>query len=337
MSARSAPLRFLMLLMICWGLTRGVVHWLRESAPTSVPAPIVTIDAAQRTPRDLSPPIVFQEPISPKRATMSFVSRAVGPWSLASDYRAPPDALASTLDVHAFERWPGVTGGEASNLAPSPALQPDIVRVRKPLDGGWSASGWFVLRDGGSGGLAPGAGQLGASQMGARVVYQIDRIPNLAAFARVTAPLRGRGREITFGAEWKLADLPLYATVERRFGIDGTKAGPGIGLVAGVDREVGVLRVEGYGQAGVIWRTKHEPYIDGAVRLMRPISSSDRRVLRAGAGIWGGAQREVARLDVGPSISVAQGGLQFRVDWRQRIAGNAHPGSGVTFTVGGDF
>lgn len=173
--------------------------------------------------------------------------------------------------------------------------------------------------------------------MGARLVYRPETLTDLAAVARVTAPLAGKGREASLGIEWKPLDAPLYIAAEHRFGLDGTQGGPAIGLIGGVDRETAHFRIEGYAQAGMIWRSAREPYVDGSIRLLRPVPVPNKVALRTGVGLWGGAQRNVERLDIGPSISASHGPLQIRIDWRQRIAGNARPGSGLTLTVGGDF
>ncbi|VVT20968.1 hypothetical protein SPHINGO361_150133 [Sphingomonas sp. EC-HK361] len=61
----------------------------------------------------------------------------------------------------------------------------------------------------------------------------------------------------------------------------------------------------------------------------------------SGLGAWGGAQREASRLDIGPSIvalvPVGRQRARLTIDWRQRVAGNARPGSGLALTIGADF
>ncbi|MBS0285465.1 MAG: hypothetical protein JSS15_13700, partial [Proteobacteria bacterium] len=57
-------------------------------------------------------------------------------------------------------------------------------------------------------------------------------------------------------------------------------------------------------------------------------------------GAWGGAQRGAARLDVGPAAGVAVPAampLRISLEWRQRIAGDARPGSGPALSIGADF
>ena len=62
------------------------------------------------------------------------------------------------------------------------------------------------------------------------------------------------------------------------------------------------------------------------------------RRVSLGAGIWGGMQPGVSRLDVGPRLSIkVRNNMKVHVDWRQRVAGNAQPGSGAALTLAGDF
>ncbi|WP_010545033.1 hypothetical protein [Sphingomonas elodea] len=203
-------------------------------------------------------------------------------------------------------------------------------------------SSWLVLRPGMGIGAAPGAGQLGGSQYGVRLVHGLDIHRHLGAYARLAGPLRGRGAEAAFGIEWQPGDVPVRLTVEHRLGLDGAAGGPALGLVAGIDRRMAPgLRLEAYGQAGAVRRSTTEPYADGALRLTREVMAGDKVALALGAGAWGAAQREAQRLDVGPTAiaTLPIGGTQVRValDWRQRIAGRARPGSGVALTLGSDF
>ena len=62
------------------------------------------------------------------------------------------------------------------------------------------------------------------------------------------------------------------------------------------------------------------------------------RRISAGLGVWGGMQPGVSRLDVGPRVSLkVRDNMRVHFDWRQRVAGNAQPGSGGAVTLAGDF
>lgn len=164
-------------------------------------------------------------------------------------------------------------------------------------------------------------------------MYLLIPEKRIATFARVTAPLAGKGSEAAIGFEWQPWQAPIRFAVERRIGLDGAPGGTGVGVTAGLYRETAGLLVEGYGQAGAIARNRIEPYADGAIRVTRHIAPQ----LTLGAGAWGGAQRDAQRLDIGPSASLALGKARLSLDWRQRIAGRAAPGSGLALTLGGDF
>ena len=196
---------------------------------------------------------------------------------------------------------------------------------------------WFALRPGTGLGTAPGGGQLGGSQAGVRAAYMLAPGRRIAAFARVAAPLSGKGREAALGVEWQPTRLPVRLVAEQRFGLDGTRGGTGIGVLGGTDSRVGGLRLETYAQAGGVRRTRWDFYVDGAARLTRPLVDESGLHISLGAGAWGAAQREAARLDIGPSVTAAMNNVRLSLDWRQRVAGLARPGSGLALTIGGDF
>ncbi|WP_232280303.1 hypothetical protein [Sphingomonas sp. PAMC 26605] len=219
-----------------------------------------------------------------------------------------------------------------------PALPPPI-----PAASRWSGSAWMVARGGAA--LAPGAlgGQLGGSQAGARLVYALDPGRRLALVGRVTTPLGGGLREASLGIEWQPTRLPLRLVAEQRLALSDGQGGPGVGVIGGFGPiAIGHrLRAECYAQLGVIRRAATEPYVDGATRITHPVARLGQVHVDLGAGVWGGAQRGATRLDLGPSLGLAiplgKQSVRFALDWRERLAGNAYPGSGPALTVGSDF
>ncbi|RYY33530.1 MAG: hypothetical protein EOP59_17505, partial [Sphingomonadales bacterium] len=99
----------------------------------------------------------------------------------------------------------------------------------------WSVSGWLVARAGRGIGAAPGGGQIGGGQAGVRVAYILSPAKRIAAFARITTPLAGEGREAAIGVEWQPSGAPLRIFVEQRFGLDDAPGGTGLGAVGGID------------------------------------------------------------------------------------------------------
>ena len=282
------------------------------------------------------PPVPLQRPPAPIAATLP-------PPSLA---RAPAMQLAAST-THASPVRPDHDAILAGQVVTAPQsittdLAPGIASARRPGTASrWSASAWIAARPGTGIGAAPGGSQIGGSQAGLRVAYLLAPAARLAAFGRVVTPLRGKGREGAVGLEWQPTHAPVRLVAEQRFGLDGTRGGPGLGVIAGYDGQVAGFHLESYGQAGAIWRARREPYADGAVRATRPAVAIGKARLALGVGAWGAAQRDAQRLDIGPSatlaVPVGQSAVRVALDWRQRVAGGARPGSGPALTIGSDF
>jgi hypothetical protein len=336
-TGQGKPLRFLALVAVGWVGTRVVLLWPQaHSLPEAIKA--------------LSPFPLPSAHASPAGA-WAFV-RVAGPIRNAKMRPAAfpqpaPHALASAhvLDppprLHLVARTSAATSVVAAQLAPS-VLAPGAGSDRLgPGRSRWSASAWLSVRPGRGIGAAPGGGQIGGSQAGVRLVYQLDPAARLAAFGRLAGPLRGRGREAALGLEWQPMRVPVRLVVERRLGLDGTPGGSGLGVIAGYDGALAGFQLETYGQAGAVWRTRVEPYADGAVRVSLPVAEDGGVRVALGLGAWGAAQREAQRLDLGPSVTLAvpvdRASLRLALDWRQRVAGTARPGSGPALTVGADF
>lgn len=224
-----------------------------------------------------------------------------------------------------------------------PALVSTQQPARQPPRSRFGGSFWLVAR-GGSGPITGVLGpQLGGSQAGARITYALGDSRRFALAARIASPLGPGAQELALGVDWQPTRLPVRLIAEHRIGLNGGRGGAGIGIVGGFGpRGIGRGFVaEGYAQAGAIARAGGEGYADGAVRIAHPVASLGGVRFDLGAGTWGAAQRDVSRIDVGPSLAahVPIGPQKVRVslDWRQRIVGNATPDSGLALTVGADF
>lgn len=324
------PLRFLAAILTLWVTMRLVARW-PESSP---PGPIL----AQRTdPRDAATsfrPLRLTAVDRPKSVTSSVVrtrDRAARP-------SAQPAATA-TMPTHSPVETsaPSATGWLPGFQAiAQPAVVPIVASPIPPnatrSSDRWVLSIWGIARHGRSGTLA--TGQLGASQLGARATYTIDAAARVAVATRISTPISGEGREVALGIDWQPVDVPVHLIAEHRLPLDGNAAQPAAFATAGVDRTVAGFRVEGYGQAGGVLR--RGLFVDGAARVTIPITR-----LHVGIGSWAGAQRGASRVDIGPTVAlvlpVADRGVRLTLDWRQRIAGDARPGSGPALSIGGDF
>jgi len=175
------------------------------------------------------------------------------------------------------------------------------------------------------------------------VAYLLDRKRRLAVAGRITSPLGSGLREASLGIEWQPTRLPVRIVAEQRVALNAGKGGPAVGVVGGFGPLPigGGFRLESYAQAGAIHRDRTEGFVDGAAHLSHPVCAIGAVPIEFGAGLWGGAQRGAERLDVGPSLTaalpVAGRSLRLSLDWRERVAGRARPGSGVALTLGADF
>lgn len=336
MSGRGRPLRFLALVSVGWVGARVAILW---SQTGSLPAAIEALTspsaapASRPAPAKLAPP-----PRLPLQAArpVRFVA------TLPAQMLRRPAAITPDRDRIELALLGLVQFGSPETTPDPPIAALPILALPAPdridsLPDRWSASGWAVVRSGAGLGAAPGGSQLGGSQMGARLAWLAVPRARIALYGRVTAPLRGKGREAALGVEWQPTRAPVRLVAEQRFGLDGTPGGPGMGVVGGIDTQLAGFRLEAYGQAGAIARNRAEPYADGAARLSRELTGDRRARLALGIGIWGGAQRDAQRLDIGPSATLSAGRLRVSLDWRQRVAGRARPGSGIALTLGGDF
>ncbi|HEY9581146.1 MAG TPA: hypothetical protein VIR65_14930 [Rhizorhapis sp.] len=213
----------------------------------------------------------------------------------------------------------------------------------------WSLSSWLLYRpDHGNASLA-NAGQLGASQVGARLAYDLSpkAAYSLAMHARVTSALQSPlGTEAALGMTWRPArSLPLAFSVERRIAVaEGGRnafAAYAAGGAGPVPLMQGVL-LEGYAQAGVVGASRTDPFIDGRITVGHRLQAvAGEKDLMVGIALSGGAQPSLSRLDIGPQISarlpIGKGHARLALEWRQRIAGRARPPSGLAVILSSDF
>ena len=252
-------------------------------------------------------------------ASYSFLpSLGQGPLSLLSSAAAPVSRPAGSVPEESV-----------------PLLEPKRVK-RLQL------TSWALLRSqrtgiAGSQSLAP-LGQLGASQAGARLLYNFNRW--IALSARLSTPVGTRGGEGAAGVRLQpLLDFPVWVTAERRQAIGrfgGGRSAFALLIEGGVYERPLPWRfsLDSYFQAGVVSAKRHDLFVDAALTLTRPLF---KRV-SAGLGVWGGAQPHLARFDVGPRVTLkVRNNMKLHLDWRQKIAGKARPGSGPALTLASDF
>jgi hypothetical protein len=293
----------------------------------------------QPAPRTLVVPVNYPEP--PAAAAAAAVH---GPTLLANALPEPRAQFFSSIP--ALDEWP------LSRIAATsmPPLQSRVVTPAQSVPAALKKGGidrlqltaWALLRAqsaavAGSHSLASG-GSLGASQAGARLTYNFSR--QVAATLRSSSNVGRRGGELAAGVRVQpVAGIPVWIDAERRQRIGrygGGRSAFALFFESGVYGRPMPLDflLDAYLQGGVVGFHSRDRFIDGSVALTRPVYKQ----FSAGVGVWGGAQPGLYRVDAGPRVTMRlRDNLRVHLDWRQRLAGNAQPGSGPAITLAGDF
>jgi hypothetical protein len=290
---------------------------------------------AQQTVRPVMVPVYYAAPVSTpvaRRATPYLDSLMPAPRrSLYGAAGAPDGWPTSRLAAVSI---PARTSVPVQVMPEAPPLRARLDRLQ--------LTSWALLRSqqtgiAGSRSLASG-GQLGASQAGARLVYNFNR--QLALSARMSSEVGRRGGEVAAGIRVRpLVAFPVWITAERRQRIGrfgGGRSDFALFAEAGLYQRPLPWRfsLDSYLQGGVVGVKSRDLFIDGALSVTRPVY----RNFAFGFGIWGGAQPGLSRLDAGPRLTMqVRRNLKVHADWRQKLAGNARPSSGPALTLAGDF
>ncbi|GAA4774185.1 hypothetical protein GCM10023219_22010 [Stakelama sediminis] len=346
MTGKGRPLRFAALVLLSWTVARGGFLWW-ETGEVPHPAHILIADA------DPPPPPVRDWFASPSTLT---TIRALPPFRAASassvaatPSKAPPATgqLPRATDGAVRERFAlvGMIGFAGAQSVPAqdqqPVLRPTPSSMPSPPDR-WQGSAWLYVRGPGDSGVT-GVPQLGGSQFGMRIAYMLLPKSHLAATARTASPLSGPGAEAMLGLAWKPTRAPVTLTVEQRFSLDHHRGGPALAAIAGSGPTPVAhgLDLETYGEAGAVFRSKVDYYAAGAARISHAVGRIGNHPVTAGMGGWASVQRDAARVDIGPSLAIAlpvqKSNTRLTLEWRQRLAGRAEPGSGPALTLGADF
>lgn len=295
------------------------------------------------------PPYGAMPPIRPVAVPIYYPAQA--PAAAQSRFPAIDSLLPAPRPQYysastALDEWP------LSRIAPNamPPLQSNVVAPRQSIPVSLKRGGidriqlamWAMLRSqqaGTAGSQSLGSlGSLGASQAGSRLTYYFTR--RIAATLRSSTEVGRRGGEVAGGIRIQpVGGIPLWITGERRQRIGrfgGGRSAFALFFEAGVyDRPIPFhLLLDTYLEGGVVGARTRDKFIDGSLTLTRPVYKQ----FSAGFGVWGGAQPGIYRVDAGPRITMrVRKNVRVHFDWRQRLAGNARPGSGPAVTLAGDF
>jgi hypothetical protein len=194
----------------------------------------------------------------------------------------------------------------------------------------------------------------GASQAGGvlqyRVAPQSRHDPRLYLRAYRALVTVGESELAVGGSVRPLARVPVRVAAEARYtdAVLGSEVRPAAYAVTEFApvRLPYDTRLEAYAQAGWVGGQASTAFADGQVSLVREFggvrrATNDAVRLLFGAGAWGGAQEGAERLDIGPTVRadfrLGRVPARISVDWRQRVAGDASPGSGVAATLSTGF
>lgn len=346
MRRRGSPLRFLALVLGGWVVLRAATLWppspqaaIETATPVIAAAPRVALERHMlRVGRDQRRP---EAAIAP-----AFLAQPPPKTMPPSDPKRLALALLAMMRFGSAEpvvtRASFIIDGPRPGLLQQPAWSGNAAPTTQAASR-WSGSFWLIARDGRGLGASLTGSQLGGSQAGARLAYALGQARRVAIVGRIASPLAGMGQEAAIGIEWRPTRLPVRLVAEQRIGINGAAGGPSLAVVGGINPLpiAHGFRLEGYGQAGIIGRSGVIGYADGAVRVHRQVAMIGDSPIDLGGGGWGAIQPGVARLDLGPSIGarlpLGANGVRVSLDWRQRVAGMARPGSGPALSIGTDF
>lgn len=217
----------------------------------------------------------------------------------------------------------------------------------------WSGDAWLMMRQDTSTGVASGRPSYGRSQAGAVARYRLAPESGHApqAYLRASSALAGPlDKDLAAGLSARpLPRVPLRVALEARVSqtAQGTELRPAAIAVTELPpaRLPGGVRAEAYVQGGYVGGRFATAFVDGQGRVEHNVARFGDTEVSAGAGVWGGAQKGAARLDVGPTAAVSfrlgpkSGGARGRLaaDYRFRVAGEAEPRSGPALTLSAGF
>ena len=290
-------------------------------APQAAPAPpafamrpSMALAAPTRFSIDQPLPLAHAPPpiAVPPRMTVAAASGHTLLFMAALAHLPLPESVTANLSWSA-PREPQPKLAAQVGLSPAPFATPLHARSGPSR---WSADGWVLLRGArGAVALPSAAGfgpSYGNSQAGAVLRYRLAPGDPHRPFAYLRgsgALAGGRDQQVAvgFGAR-PLARLPLVAAIELRAARQpgGTRLRPAVSLVSEfppLALPLG-LRAEAYLQGGYVGGAGATAFGDGQLRVDRRIALLGQADLRAGGGVWGGAQRGAARLDGGPGATL---------------------------------
>ena len=353
-NTRPAPLFLITGTIACWSAARSV-WWLWPASAIAVAPPLLIATHGEAegwlapwlgSPAQAQTPIPLAHPAPPAHIIALPLVRSTPSMQAPTPFTDPlptPLLRRSRLILPS-----GGPSAPATAIIPPPVSAALPPPVSGPTANRWSMAAWLFHRQGGLN--APslsGSGQLGGSQAGVRIARRIDRAGRWEIYGRTTASGGDRlSSEGAVGVAFQpITALPVRLSAERRQRLTGPDGRNAFALfaVGGVsDRAVtDHIRIDGYAAAGIVGARHRDAFAEGWLRAGYRVAEGDTMTIDIGAGSWGAAQPGASRLDIGPSASATfqTGRVRSRLslDYRQRIMGDATPGSGLAITLSSGF
>jgi hypothetical protein len=363
---RGRPFMLLAILLGSWVVARAAIYKIvagpiadMASAPTvtvaAISIPILELIEAGRVPfantyypvadtsRDAAAPFPHSKQskstaiANVPRLTSVLAARDIPAiWLLGPSLSTAPQSPATSLFSPEQEHAKSLALNLDSTLRPSPLSRHSI----------YAYSFW---RSGQDGQAQTFGEQYGASQTALIGTYRLGEKANMVALLwRVSyVPSAPSQSELALGVRWRpLAAIPVTLTAERRTQADGK--GRFSAYFAGSMDNVALpagFKLASYGQLGltesVLKPTKGQIFYDAQLKIDKEVTRSAIFDGAIGGGAWAGGQKDIARLDIGPtvraSINLGNSRLRIDADWRFRIKGNARPGDGPALTLSTNF
>lgn len=278
--------------------------------------------------------------------------QAKGAIGLATDDGgATPAAIAAIARLPSVVARAAMTGGNGiANQSLGVAILPvSPVERRRPIS---QVSAFVFLRPGSRAPTSPaivaanpllGGGQAGFSY---RHRFSGDAPVQWGAIARIQSAIDPQSdARLSLGLyAHPLRRVPIFLGAEARVGFDHSAADDlllhGYG---GTSIRLGNRdgRVDIYGQAGAAIGAQTTAFADAQAQYSQPLVRLAGEDVRLGAALNVGAQGSSWRVDAGPQIQwrlpLANPPLDLKLAWRERLAGNADPATGLAITLSSDF
>ena len=337
----SGPLRTVVAVLLLWVLARSAaLWWSNEEQSTIAVAGSVASAPPQRLslasnavevgPRTgaISERLLVDKVDREPRGGVVTLDRSTPVLSARLSHRPSPIEVASAVILAPL---PSPSRHETAQTL-EPSGPPSVARPSGVPPDRWRGSAALFVRGGGA--ASTFAPALGGSQTSVEAAYRLA--PGVEAVARVTADRLGG--EAALGVVARIGTTPLRAALWRRQGLgDGARDATLALLSAGREGRAGPLHVESYATIGArigVGAPLRDPEL-----FAESMAAARLRMghVTIGPAAWAAAQRDVRRVDVGLSLSAPVGRNRLRLDWRERVSGNAAPASGPAVTLAIEF